>query len=66
MPNLYWKNKDKFKKSKTFKTQISYPFQILESIRNPTINKFISNNELIQKNTETKNPNLKSMIGIIS
>jgi len=52
MPNLYWENKDKFKKSKTFKTRISYPFHILESIRNPTINKFISNNELIQKNTE--------------
>lgn len=40
MPNLYWKNKDKVKKSKTFETQISYPFQILESIRSPTINKF--------------------------
>jgi len=52
MPNLYWKNKDKFEKSKTHETQISYPFQVLESIRNPTINKFISNIELIQKNTE--------------
>ncbi len=40
MPNLYWKNKDKFEKPKTYKTQIFYPFQILESIRNPTINKF--------------------------
>jgi len=61
MPNLYWKNKDKFEKSKTYKTQISYPFQILESIRSPTINKFISNNELIQKNTEN---NQKSQIKI--
>jgi adenine specific DNA methylase Mod len=48
MPNLYWKNKDKFEKS----TQISSPFQILESISSPPINKFIPNRELIQKNTE--------------
>jgi len=60
MPNLYWKNKDKFEKFKTYKTQISYPFQILESIRSPTINKFISDIELIQKNTENnQKPYLK-------
>jgi len=52
MPNLYWKNKDKFEKSKTFKTQISSPLQVLESISSPIINKFIPNSELIQKNTE--------------
>ena len=52
MPNLYWKNKDKFERSKTYKTQIFYPFQILESISSPPINKFIPNSELIQKNTE--------------
>jgi DNA modification methylase len=51
MPNLYWKNKDKFEKSKTHETQMSYPFQVLESIKNPTINKFISDIELIQENT---------------
>jgi len=52
MPNLYWKNKDKFEKFKTHETQMPYPFQVLESIRNPTINKFISDIELIQKNTD--------------
>lgn len=40
MPNLYWKNKDKFEKSKIHENQFSYPFQVLESIKNPTINKF--------------------------
>ena len=52
MPNLYWKNKDKFKRSKTYKTQIAYPFQVLESINSPTINKFIPNSGTIQKNTD--------------
>jgi hypothetical protein len=40
MPNLYWKNKEKFEKPKTHETKIIYPFQILESVRSPTINKF--------------------------
>jgi adenine specific DNA methylase Mod len=52
MPNLYWKNKEIFEKPKTHENQIIYPFQILESVRSPTINKFISNNELIQRTTE--------------
>lgn len=40
MPNLYWKDKDKFEKPKTYKTQLVYPFQILESIRSPKIDEF--------------------------
>jgi len=61
MPNLYWKNKDKFEKSKTFKTQIPSPLQILESINSSIINKFIPNSELIQKNTEIiQKPQLKA------
>jgi len=59
MPNLYWKNKDKFEKSKTHETQKSYPFQILESIKNPIINKFISDIELIKNTENNQTPQFK-------
>ncbi len=52
MPNLNWKDKDKFRMSNTNKSQYIYPFHIRELNRYPLIDNIGLHNEIIKKKME--------------
>ena len=52
MPNLYWKDKDKFQMASTNRSQQVYPFHMKELIRYPIIDSIGLNNEIIKKKLE--------------